>query len=452
MNATQQADAAAHVEQDTLATLQTPGSRYWLLLLGMVALTAAGGWAWALLLRRGLGVTDMNTPVMWGSLITSFVFFIGISHSGTLVSAILYFTRSPLRPAIGRSAEAMTVIAILTAGLYPLMHLGRAWFFFWLLPYPNQRGLWPNFHSPLVWDIFAVCCYVTISALFLYMGMLPDLSLLSRRVRRWRRVLYKVLSLGFAGTDSEWGLLEKAYPIFAGVAIPLAVSVHSVVSWDFAMTIIPGWHSTIFAPYFVAGAIFSGLAMAIVLLALLRRAYRLDRYIRADHFDVMAKLLLAMSLVMSFVYVTEFTSAMLRGSPAERAVFVWRATGRYALIYWLVILCNCLIPLFAFRRRVRRSLPWMAAISAAVLVGMWFERFMFVVTSLAHHYDPFAWGVYVPSLAEVVLCLAGFGWFGMLFLLFVKIFPCLSVAETLQGVTAESPAMPPLTEPEAAHA
>ena len=439
------AAAAAHIEQDTLATLETPGWGYWVLLLAMVLLSAAGGWVWSMILRRGLGVTGLNVPVMWGSLITSFVFFIGISHAGTLVSAILYFTRSPLRSAIGRSAEAMTVIAILTAGLYPVIHMGRAWFFFWLLPYPNQRGLWPNFHSPLVWDIFAVCSYVTISALFLYMGLLPDLGLLSRRVRGWRRTLYKTLSLGFSGTDGEWGLFEKAYPIFAGVAIPLAVSVHSVVSWDFAMTLIPGWHSTIFAPYFVAGAIFSGLAMAIVLLSLLRRSYKLERYIRPDHFDIMAKLLLAMSLVMSFVYVTEFASAMLRGGPAERALFIWRATGAYALIYWLVVLCNCVIPLFAFSRHVRRSLRWMVVISVAVLVGMWFERFMFVVTSLAHHYDPFSWRFYVPSVPEIVISLAGFGWFGMLFLLFIKIFPCLSVADTLQGATAEahSPALAP---------
>jgi Ni/Fe-hydrogenase subunit HybB-like protein len=453
MSAPHHDDAAAHIERDTLATLAAPGWRYWLLLLVMVGLVACGGVAWALILRRGLGLTGLNAPVMWGSLITSFVFFIGISHSGTLVSAILYFTRSPLRPAIGRSAEAMTVIAIMTAGLYPLIHMGRPWFAFWLLPYANQRGLWPNFHSPLVWDIFAVCCYCTISALFLYMGMLPDLSLLSPRMGRWRRLLYKVLSLGFAGTDGEWSLLEKAYPIFAGVAIPLAVSVHSVVSWDFAMTLMPGWHSAIFAPYFVAGAIFSGLAMAIVLLALLRRTERLERYIRADHFDVMAKLLLAMSMVMSFVYVTEFASAMLRGSAAERAIFVWRATGRYALIYWLVVICNCLVPLFALSSRVRRSLPWMVAISVAVLVGMWFERFMIAV-SLAHTFDPFSWGAYVPTLTEVFLCLGGFGWFGMLFLLFIKIFPCLSVAETLEGVRveAERPGLVPAPEQEAAHA
>ena len=213
-----------------------------------------------------MGITGLNSPVMWGSLITTFVFFIGVSHSGTLVSAILFFTRSPLRAAVGRSAEGMTVIAILTAGLYPVIHIGRSWLFFFVLPYPNQRGIWPNFRSPLTWDVFAICSYVTVSALFVYMGMLPDLALLARRVGGWRRPLYRALSLGFSGTDGEWCLFERAYPIFAGIVIPLAISVHSVVSWDFAMTLMPGWHSAIFAPYFVAGAIFSGIAMAILLL------------------------------------------------------------------------------------------------------------------------------------------------------------------------------------------
>jgi len=439
------------VEADTIATFGWPGWQYWLALAVCVGLTAAGGWAWATMLSQGMGVTGLDSPVMWGSLITSFVFFIGISHSGTLVSAILYFTRSPLRAAIGRSAEAMTVIAILTAGLYPLIHLGRSWLFFWLLPYPNQRGLWPNFHSPLVWDIFAVCAYVTVSALFLYMGMIPDLALLARRVTGPRRLLYRVMSLGFSGSDGEWAIFERAYPIFAAVAIPLAVSVHSVVSWDFAMTLIPGWHSTIFAPYFVAGAIFSGLAMAILLLAFLRRGFRLHAYVRLDHFEMMAKLLLAMSLVMSLVYVTEMVQALVRGSPTERALFIWRATGRYALIYWLVVVCNCLVPLLAFWRRVRRSLGWMVFIGIAVTVGMWFERFMFVVTSLAHHYDPFAWGAYVPTVREILLCTGGFGWFGMLFLVFIKVFPSVSVAETMQGLHART-ATAPAAGPEVDHA
>jgi Ni/Fe-hydrogenase subunit HybB-like protein len=422
----------SQIERDTLATLSSTSRLYWLGLGSAVALVALGGWAWSRALTHGLGVLGLNEPVMWGALITTFVFFIGVSHSGTLVSAILYFTRSPLRAAIGRSAEAMTVITIMTAGLYPIIHIGRSWLFFFVLAYPNQRQLWPNFRSPLTWDVFAISSYVSVSALFLYMGMLPDLALLAKRVSGWRRTLYRVLSLGFSGTDAEWALFEKAYPIFAGVVIPLAVSVHSVVSWDFAMSVMPGWHSSIFAPYFVAGAIFSGIAMAILLLSGLRRGYRLERYIQPAHFDLLSKLLLGMSLVMTFTYVTEFFMAFFHGSEAEMEVFRWRAGGHYAWVFWLVIFCNSVAPLAIFFGRVRRSLPALIVISVLVSIGMWFERFMFIVTTLAHHYLPQAWGNYSPTLIEVLICLGGFGWFFMLFLLFVKIFPSMSVAETME--------------------
>jgi Ni/Fe-hydrogenase subunit HybB-like protein len=436
------------IEQDILATRRT-GRWYWAGLATSVAMVVLGGWAYSVMLRQGMGVLGINAPVMWGSLITTFVFFIGVSHSGTLVSAILYFTRSPLRASIGRSAEAMTVIAIMTGGLYPIIHLGRPWFFYWLLPLPNQRHLWLNFRSPLAWDVFAVSSYVTLSSLFLYMGMLPDLALLARKVSGWRRPLYRLLSLGFSGTDGEWALYERAYPIFAAVAIPLAVSVHSVVSWDFAMSITPGWHSTIFAPYFVAGAIFSGIAMAIILLAGLRRGFKLHAYIRIEHFSMLGKILVAMSILMTLVYGTEVFMALYRGGPAERDLFLWRMTGPYAPIFWLVILCNCLAPLPCFSARVRRNLPALITIAVAVTVGMWFERFMFIVTSLAHNYIPGNWHLYKPTGRELLVSLGGLGWFITLFLLFVKIFPCVSVAETLQGQAAQSAAG---TEEEAVHA
>ncbi len=427
------ANPISQIERDTLASMTRTSWRYWLGLGAAASLVVLGGWAWSTMLRHGMGVTGLNSPVMWGSLITTFVFFIGVSHSGTLVSAILFFTRSPLRAAVGRSAEGMTVIAILTAGLYPVIHIGRSWLFFFVLPYPNQRGIWPNFRSPLTWDVFAICSYVTVSALFVYMGMLPDLALLARRVGGWRRQLYRVLSLGFSGTDGEWCLFERAYPIFAGIVIPLAISVHSVVSWDFAMTIMPGWHSAIFAPYFVAGAIFSGIAMAILLLSALRRGYRLGRYIKEAHFDLLAKLMLAMSLVMTFVYATEFFMAFYRGDSAEAELFRWRATGAYAPIFWLVVVCNSVVPLVCFWKRARQSLPVLIVVSVVVTIGMWFERFLFIVTTLAHNFDPFAWRIYTPTLRELAVCLGGFGWFVMLFLLFIKIFPSMSVAETMEG-------------------
>jgi Ni/Fe-hydrogenase subunit HybB-like protein len=452
------------IERDTLAQMTRTSWYYWAGLLFSVGLIALGGWAWAQMLRDGIGVTGLNGTVMWGSFITTFVFFIGVSHSGTLVSAILYFTRSPLRSAVGRSAEAMTVIAILTAGLYPIIHVGRAWLSFFLLPYPSERHLWPNVRSPLVWDVFAICSYVTVSALFLYMGMLPDFALLSRRVRGWRRPLYRILSLGFAGTDGEWGLFEKAYPIFAGIVIPLAVSVHSVVSWDFAMTVMPGWHSAIFPPYFVAGAIFSGIAMAILLLGGLRRGYKLQRYITLDHFELLAKLMLGMSVVMTFVYLTEFFMAFFRGSGTEAELFRWRATGTYAPIFWGVVFCNSVAPLALFWKRARRSLPTLVFLAVLVTVGMWLERFMFIVSTLAHNFDPYVWRNYTPTPRELCICLGGFGVFVTLFLLFIKILPPMSIAETMQGEHAgnrphdaapepiAAAAREPVFAPEATHA
>ncbi len=421
------------IERDTLATMSRTSWYYWAGLLFSISLIGVGGWAWSQMLKEGLGITGLNDTVMWGSLITTFVFFIGVSHSGTLVSAILYFTRSPLRAAVGRSAEAMTVIAIMTAGLYPIIHVGRAWLSFFLLPYPNERQLWPNVRSPLAWDVFAVSSYVTVSALFLFMGMLPDFALLGRRVKGFRRPLYRLLSLGFGGTDGEWGLFEKAYPIFAGIVIPLAVSVHSVVSWDFAMTIMPGWHSTIFPPYFVAGAIFSGIAMAILLLGGLSRGYKLQRYITTKHFDLLAKLLLGMSIVMTFVYATEFFMAFYRGSDTESELFLYRATGTYAPIFWTVVLFNSVAPLVLFWKKARESFATLVFLGVLVTIGMWLERFMFIVSTLSHQYDPANWRTYTPTVRELCICLGGFGVFFTLFLLFIKIFPSMSVAETMQG-------------------
>ncbi len=423
---------------DMEATIARTTWRYWLALLFAAGMTALGVWAWVQILQDGFGLTGLNTPVMWGSFITNFVFFIGVSHAGTLVSAILYFTRSPIRAGVGRSAEAMTVIAIMTAGLFPIIHLGRAWLGFWLMPYPNQRQLWPNFHSPLIWDVFAISSYVTISALFLYMGMLPDLSSLSRRVRGVRKYVYRVLSLGFSESDGEWALFERAYPIFALVVIPLAVSVHSVVSWDFAMALTPGWHSTIFAPYFVAGAIFSGVAMAIILLSLLRRGYKLHAYIQGKHFDALAKLMLSMSLVMTFVYCTEIFMAFYHGESVEIDLYVWRMTGPSAPLFWSVIFCNSVVPLACFWRKVRFDLRALIVISVLVTIGMWLERYMIVVTSLSHGADPATWGSYFPSFHEILITVGACGWFALWFMVFVKFFPCISISETKQAQVAFS--------------
>jgi molybdopterin-containing oxidoreductase family membrane subunit len=436
-------DPLLRVQTDVEATLTRTSWRYWLALAVTLGMTVAGGYAWSIQLEAGLGVTGLMQPVMWGCYITSFVYFIGVSHSGTLVSAILYLTRSRLRAAMGRSAEAMTLFAILTAAWFPIIHLGRAWLFFWLLPYPNQRQLWPNFRSPLIWDLFAICSYLMTSALFLYMGMLPDLSILSRRLGGWRKPLYRVLSLGFRGTDREWRVFDVAYPVFAGLVIPLAASVHSVVSWDFAMALVPGWHSTIFAPYFVAGAIFSGVAMVILLLGLVRRYYHLEQYIHVEHFELLAKLLLTTSLILSFVYVTEFALAAARGDEAERSLYLWRATGTYSGWFWLVVFCNSVAPLACLSWRVRRSIAALFVLSLLVNLAMWLERFIIVVTSLAHGREPFTWEIYRPTPIELGICLSFFGYFGLLFLLFIKVFPAMSIAETRQGLQALAEARTP---------
>ncbi len=435
---------AATIDRDMQASITRTSWRFWLGLCVAAGFAALGGWSWSQILQVGFGLTGLDTPVMWGSLITNFVFFIGVSHAGTLVSAILFFARSPIRAGIGRSAEAMTVIAIMTAGLFPIIHLGRAWLAFWLLPYPNERQIWPNFHSPLVWDVFAITSYVTTSALFLYMGLLPDLGSLGRRLGGVRGWLFRSLSLGFSGTDGEWALYEKAYPIFAGVVVPLAVSVHSVVSWDFAMSITPGWHSTIFAPYFVAGAIFSGVAMAIILLAGLRRAYKLQAYITEKHFDILARLMLAMSMIMTLVYVTEVFLSVFHGERAEKDLYVWRMVGSAAPIFWSVIFCNSIAPLLCFSRRFRVDLRFLLVIAVLVSFGMWMERYMIVVTSLSHGYDPAQWGHYFPSKYELAITAGAFGWFTMLFMIFVKVFPSISISETKQAQHA-------LTSPEASH-
>lgn len=442
-------DSLARVQTDVEATLTRTSWKYWLAITVTLSITVAGGYAWWIMLKSGMGVTGMMHPVMWGCFITSFVYFIGVSHSGTLVSAILYLTRSRLRAAMGRSAEAMTLIAILTAAWFPIIHLGRAWLFFWLMPYPNQRQLWPNFRSPLIWDLFAICSYLTTSALFLYMGMLPDLAILSRSLRGWRRPIYRVLSLGFRGTDREWRVFDVAYPVFAGLVIPLAASVHSVVSWDFAMSMVPGWHSTVFAPYFVAGAIFSGVAMVINLLVLLRRYFHLEQYIRVEHFELLGKLLLTTSLILTFVYVTEYALAATRGDAAERSLYLWRATGKYSGWFWLVIFCNSVAPLACFMRRFRRSIAALFVVSLLIHVGMWLERFIIVVTSLAHNREPFSWGVYRPTPIELGICLSFFGYFGLLFLIFVKIFPSVAIAETRQGLHARAEELLPTGEMQA---
>ncbi len=417
------------VNEDVLQILGRPGKWWWFLF----ALSALGvgvfAFSWGYQLVYGLGVTGLNSPVGWGVYITTFVFWVGIAHSGTLISAILFLFRARWRQSIYRAAEAMTVFAVMTAGLFPLIHLGRAWHAYWLFPYPNERLLWPNFRSPLVWDVFAVTTYFTLSAIFFYLGSIPDLAAARDRAKGlWKR-FYTFVALGWRGTDREWHHFGKAYLFLAALATPLVLSVHSVVSWDFAMAIVPGWHATIFAPYFVAGAIFSGVAMVITLSVPLRKIFGLEKYLTVRHFDAMAKLCLVTGLIVFWAYLVEFFMAWYSGEDPERRVFWNRVWGHYWWSTWIMLICNGFIPILLWFKRVRHSIAALFTVSLFINIGMWFERYTIIVTSLSHEFMPFAWNVYRPSLTEMGIILGSFAWFAFWFLLFIRVLPPVAISE-----------------------
>jgi len=424
----------ADVNRLVLKTLTPPGRRYWLGVACLAAVVGAGLIAWMYQVRVGLGVTGLRQPVMWAFYITNFVFWVGIAHSGTLISAILFLFRTRWRTSVYRAAETMTVFAVMTAGLFPLIHLGRSWFFYWLFPYPNERGLQPDFRSPLVWDAFAVGTYFTVSWTFLLMGLIPDVAAARDQATGWRRRFYGVMSLGWRGTDEQWRHFSMAYLLLAGLATPLVISVHSVVSWDFAMAQVPGWHSTIFAPYFVAGAIFSGCAMVLTLLIPMRRMLGLEEALTPWHFDNLAKVILGMSLVVSYAYISESFMAWYSASPFEMETFNQRYWGPYGWLYWVMVACNCVIPLLLFSPRIRRHLGALFVISIFINIGMWVERFVIIAGSLATNTMPSQWGVYKPSPVELTITAAGFAWFLMWFVLFSRFLPIVSMTEVKEGI------------------
>ncbi|HXW85466.1 MAG TPA: NrfD/PsrC family molybdoenzyme membrane anchor subunit, partial [Candidatus Binataceae bacterium] len=411
------------------AFMETPGLAYWAWIGFCFTLVGIGVALWTRQIYEGLGVTGLRQPVMWAVYITNFVFWVGIAHSGTLISAILYLFRTRWRTGVYRAAETMTLFAVLTAGLCPLMHLGRVWFFYWLLPYPNERYLQPDFRSPLVWDAFAVSTYLTISALFLFMGLIPDVANAREHARGWRRIFYAILSLGWQGTDSQWRHFSMAYLLMAGLATPLVLSVHSVVSWDFAMAQLPGWHSTIFAPYFVAGAIFSGVAMVITLLVPMRRLLHLEDVVTPWHFDNLAKVVLLTSLIVTYSYITESFMAWYTGDPIERMTFQMRYFGPYGWLFWLMCFCNCIAPLALFSPRIRLNLKALWVISIFVNIGMWTERFVIIAGSLATNFEPSQWSFFGPSITEIMITVGTFGWFVGLFSLFARFLPIVSMTE-----------------------
>jgi len=385
----------------------------------------------AYLLYRGVGIWGINIPIAWGFAIVNFVWWIGIGHAGTLISAFLLLMRQAWRQSINRFAEAMTLFAVACAGIFPLLHMGRPWLFYWLLPYPDTMGTWPQFRSPLVWDVFAVSTYATISLLFWFVGLIPDLATLRDRAKqRLAKVAYGVLAMGWRGSAVHWRNYEMASLLLAGLATPLVVSVHTVVSFDFTVAIVPGWHSTIFPPYFVAGAIYSGFAMVLTLAIPLRYFYKLEDFVTERHLDNMGKMLLATGLIVAYGYLMETFSAFYSGNQYDKFTILNRMTGPYAPVYWLLIACNIAIPLtLLWSPRIRRNVLALFVISLVIQVGMWLERFVIVVTSLHRDFMPSAWGMYYPTIWDWATFIGTIGLFFTLFLLFIRYLPMISIFE-----------------------
>jgi len=391
--------------------------------------------AWMYQIYSGLGVAGYNPPVMWGVYIITFVFWVGIGHAGTLISAILYLFRAGFRTTIYRCAEAMTVFAVMTAGLFPILHLGRPWKFFWLIPYPNWRYVWPQFKSPLIWDVFAILTYLTVSSTFLYIGLIPDIAVLRDREKNpVRKHIFSVLSLGWRNSDREWRHFARAYLFLAAFSTPLVLSVHSVVSFDFAMALVPGWHTTIFAPYFVAGAIYSGIGMVFTIIIPIRKWFRLQHYVTLNHLDAAAKLALFTSLVVACAYTTEWFVAWFSGNEAEQSFFANRIWGQWWWASAILYICNMVLPLSLFSQRLRRNPAWLWILSITINIGMWFERFVIVVPSLSHEFEPWQWTSYRPTWVDYAILAGSFGWFSMWFLLFIKQLPVIAISEVKEIV------------------
>ena len=435
------------INDEMLAMLDKPRPSYYLLLLGFLMALGLGVLSLAIQIDVGIGYSGISHPIAWGFYITNFVFWIGIGHAGTLISAVFYLTRAPWRTAIYRSAEAMTVFAVMTAGLFPLLHTGRPWLAYWLIPYPNERMLWVNFKSPLVWDVFAVTTYMSVSIMFFMLGLIPDLAILRdeavRKGNKLKAKIYAPLALAWHGTNHQWMHYMRGYLIFAAIATPLVFSVHSIVSWDFAMSSVPGWHTTIFAPYFVAGAIFSGLSMVLTVLIPMRAVFGLQDYITNHVIQSVSKMIIFTSIIVGYAYASEFFIGYYSGSPFERAIFYYRPFGEMQswtllgdskinfpqIAFWLMVFCNVIAPIPLWRWKIRNNPLAVWIIAALVNVGMWFERFNIVGSSLQHEYDPASWGEYWPTIVEVGITVGSFGFFFTLFALFAKSLPPMAIME-----------------------
>ncbi len=435
--------APGQINDRVLAGLTPPRLPYYGAMAILGGLSAFAFVLWAYQVRTGMGVAGLNSPVGWGVYIANYVFWIGMAQAGTVTSAILYVVRSRWRTAIARSAEAVTIATVIIAAIFPMIHLGRFWVIYYLIPYPSQREIWPNFISPLVWDFAAVLSYFTVSSLFFFVGLLPDLAAARDHFCQklgpdhLRTRVYRRLALGWTGAASQWVHYGRTYLFLAAMAIPLVASVHSVVSWDFAMALLPGWHTTIFAPYFVAGAILSGLGMALTLMIPMRKIMGLEQIVTVDHLEAIAKLIIITAAIMGYSYAMEPFTSWFSGDIFEWQFTVWRATGPIAGIFWLLIPCNVIFPLLFAFKRVRRNIPALFVISLFINVGMWLERYMLTVASTAHDFMPHNWGPYLPSWVEVFITVGSFAFLLFLFMAFAKVLPTVAISEVKSLVTGQ---------------
>lgn len=431
------------------AEMPTP-RLWWVLLFFSLSLLGVFGLSLAYLLWEGTGIWGLNNPVGWGWAIVNFVFWVGIGHAGTLISAILFLFRQKWRTSINRSAEAMTLFAVACALVFPGVHVGRIWVAYYMFPVPNQMAMWPNFRSPLMWDVFAVSIYGTVSLVFWYVGLIPDLATFRDRANnKIKQVIFGFFSLGWRGSNRHWINYERAYLLLAAMATPLVLSVHSIVSFDFAVSLIPGWHTTIFPPYFVAGAIFSGFAMVLTLMIVARVAFKLEHMITIRHFENMAKIILLTGSLVGYAYTMEFFIAWYSGNPYEQFIFINRAFGPYAWAYWTMFSCNVFFPQLMWIKRLRTHIPTLFVLSIIVNIGMWFERFVIVATSLHRDFLPGSWGYFSPTLWDVSLFVGSFGLFFTLFTLFIRFLPTISIAEVKTVIPQADPHYHP--EGEEAH-
>jgi Ni/Fe-hydrogenase subunit HybB-like protein len=431
---------------DLLRPLLETSWRFYLIVAVLGSIVLMGLCTWFYQMYMGFGMTGINNPIFWAFYITNFVFWIGISHAGTLISAILRLVNAGWRRPVTRCAEVITAFALMIGAMFPIIHLGRPWLFFWLVPYPSSRLIWPNFRSPLVWDFFAITTYLTGSVLFLVLPMIPDFALVRDRTTGMRQKIYGVLALGWQGTPKQWHRLESAMSIMAIAIIPVAVSVHTIVSFDFSMAPVPMWHSTMFGPYFVAGAIFSGIAGLIIAMAALRKFLHLEEYLHPVHFQNLGKLLLMMSLLWGYFVFAERLTVWYGNESAEVAVLRVTQKGSFAPLYWTMVVVNFVLPVSILSIKRLRTITGCVIASFGVLVGMWLERFLIVVPSLGHKYLPYSWGVYRPRPVEIMITISTFAAMTLLYVLFSKFVPIISIWEMKAG---EHPS--PALAPKAAH-